>query len=70
MPPAKRKSRTGRVRTDLPTPGDHLTMADLAKVAGVSAITVSRALRDSPLVNAEPAPACAMWRSSTATPST
>ncbi len=53
MPPAKRKSRTGRVRTDLPTPGDHLTMADLAKVAGVSAITVSRALRDSPLVNAE-----------------
>ncbi|WP_299345700.1 LacI family DNA-binding transcriptional regulator [uncultured Pseudoxanthomonas sp.] len=51
MPPAKRKRRTGA--TALPSPGDHLTMADLAKVAGVSAITVSRALRDSPLVNAE-----------------
>lgn len=48
MPPAKRKPRA-----PLPTPGTHLTMADLAKVAGVSAITVSRALRDSPLVNAE-----------------
>ncbi|SDR18876.1 DNA-binding transcriptional regulator, LacI/PurR family [Pseudoxanthomonas sp. CF385] len=53
MPPAKRKSRTGRATAALPSPGDHLTMADLAKVAGVSAITVSRALRDSPLVNAE-----------------
>ncbi|HJS35234.1 MAG TPA: LacI family DNA-binding transcriptional regulator, partial [Pseudoxanthomonas sp.] len=50
MPPSKRKPRSG---TDLPTPGGHLTMADLAKVAGVSAITVSRALRDSPLVNTE-----------------
>lgn len=29
------------------------TMADLAAIAGVSAITVSRALRDSPLVNVE-----------------
>jgi len=53
MPPAKRKRRTGPTTTALPSPGDHLTMADLAKVAGVSAITVSRALRDSPLVNAE-----------------
>ncbi|WP_343227336.1 LacI family DNA-binding transcriptional regulator [Pseudoxanthomonas sp. PXM01] len=53
MPPAKRKPRTGRAQTELPVPGSHLTMADLAKVAGVSAITVSRALRDSPLVNAE-----------------
>jgi len=53
MPPAKRKPRTGRAAADLPAPGGHLTMADLAKVAGVSAITVSRALRDSPLVNAE-----------------
>lgn len=53
MPPAKRKRPTGRATTALPSPGDHLTMADLAKVAGVSAITVSRALRDSPLVNAE-----------------
>ncbi len=53
MPPAKRKPHTGRATTDLPAPGDHPTMADLAKVAGVSAITVSRALRDSPLVNAE-----------------
>lgn len=34
-------------------PDANLTMADLAKVAGVSAITVSRALRASPLVNAE-----------------
>ena len=53
MPPAKRKRRTGTATKALPSPGDHLTMADLAKVAGVSAITVSRALRDSPLVNAE-----------------
>jgi DNA-binding LacI/PurR family transcriptional regulator len=29
------------------------TMADLAEIAGVSAITISRALRDSPLVNPE-----------------
>lgn len=34
-------------------PGANLTMADLAELAGVSAITVSRALRDSPLVNPE-----------------
>lgn len=53
MPPVKRKPRTGRAAPALPMPGDHLTMADLAKVAGVSAITVSRALRDSPLVNVE-----------------
>lgn len=53
MPPAKPKSPTGRARIQMPAPGSHLTMADLAKVAGVSAITVSRALRDSPLVNAQ-----------------
>ncbi|MDR7070026.1 DNA-binding LacI/PurR family transcriptional regulator [Pseudoxanthomonas japonensis] len=53
MPPAKRKPRSKRAVKDLPAPGGHLTMADLAKVVGVSAITVSRALRDSPLVNAE-----------------
>lgn len=33
--------------------GGSPTMADLAAIAGVSAITVSRALSDSPLVNAE-----------------
>lgn len=43
----------GRSHARHPTrePGDNLTMADLADLAGVSAITVSRALRDSPLVN-------------------
>ena len=44
------KTRGGDIA---PVPGGNLTMADLAKVAGVSAITVSRALRESPLVNAE-----------------
>lgn len=41
-------------RPDAPAAGDSgstPTMADLAAIAGVSAITVSRALRDSPLVN-------------------
>lgn len=44
-------------RSHIPNPlrksGEQLTMADLAELAGVSAITVSRALRDSPLVNSE-----------------
>ena len=34
-----------------PAARTHLTMADLAELAGVSTITVSRALADSPLVN-------------------
>lgn len=47
-------SATSRAaKSPTPAPGENLTMADLAKIAGVSAITVSRALRESPLVNAE-----------------
>lgn len=56
MTPRPRKPSAARAkRTSAPPDvGANPTMADLAKVAGVSAITVSRALRDdSPGVNAE-----------------
>lgn len=43
----KPKKRSGEAE------GGQMTMADLARIAGVSAMTVSRALRDSPLVNDE-----------------
>jgi DNA-binding LacI/PurR family transcriptional regulator len=44
-------SRPGKKRGALQSSG--LTMADLAELAGLSKITVSRALSDSPLVNPE-----------------
>jgi DNA-binding LacI/PurR family transcriptional regulator len=47
-PDGKAKQRRG-----IAGGGGSPTMADLAAIAGVSAITVSRALSDSPLVNAE-----------------
>ena len=37
-------------KAGMPVPGSALTMEDIAELAGVSKITVSRALRDSPLV--------------------
>lgn len=50
MPRPRRKSTAPR-----PATGRSLTMADLARLAGVSAITVSRALAGNPLVNPETA---------------
>jgi len=44
-----------------------LTMEDLASLAGVSTITVSRALRDSPLVTPRPAKRSAASPTSRAT---
>lgn len=46
-------SRTRKQHRDQANPNPNLTMADLAGLAGVSKITVSRALGDSPLVSQE-----------------